>query len=642
MMLKSLFQTGYIGKLKLQNRIIMAPMGTMLGNIDSTVSDQICRYYEERARGGTGMITVEYGTVAPNAGVNPRLLGAYDDRFIPGLERLAKSIHRHDCRASLEINHSGRGISAEAAGGQPVGPSAIANPVIGVVPRALTTGEVEQMVEDYAEAARRAKEAGFDAVEFHGAHGYLIAQFLSTSSNKRTDKYGGDPRGRATIVLEIIARTKEKVGPDFPLLVRLSADEGIPYGITIDETLTVARLLQAAGVNCLDISAGTFETSWKLTIQTGHEPRGCLVPYAEKVKQVVSIPVSVAGRINDPVLANDIIKQGKSDFVSIGRGLIADPDFAEKSRNGKVQEVRKCTACMYCIDMVAGAQKSICCAVNATAGREGESALPKTTRRKKVLVVGGGPGGMEASRVARLHGHDVTLIEHEMVLGGQLNLASIAPGKGEIANTVSYFNALLPRLKVKIKTSKEPTIQYIKKMKPDAVVMATGSTTPLPNVEGIELPHVILARDAIKGKINIGQTVVVVGSGRIGCETALILASSGISVTLIGGWPGKLGGASMIISRSILVSDLRKVAESIEADSLIEKIVPEGVVVNRGGQIALIKADTVVLSPLAFPNNNLELGLRDIVPEVYIIGDAVEPRCIADATREGFEVGCHI
>ena len=362
-----LFEPGRIGSMTLRNRIIMPPMGTMQVN-DNVVSDRMCRYYEERARGGAALIIVEYGTVAPRPVGDSNMLGLHDDRFIPGLARLADSVHRHGAKIGIQINNSGRALAVGGAGSQPVGPSAIKSPTTGLIPRELSTGENEQLVEAYAEGVRRARDAGFDAVEFHGAHGYLICQFLSAYTNKRKDKYGGDVRGRSTFALEIIKRTREKAGADFPLIFRISAEEGVPEGLTIDQTVVIAKLLQDAGIDCIDVSAGTMETLWTMTMQTGDIPRGCLVPYAEQIKKAVTIPVSVAGRINEPDLANEIIEKGRSDFVSIGRGMIADPEFANKAREGRPEAIRQCIACMYCTDMTGGHREPIARSVNAVAG----------------------------------------------------------------------------------------------------------------------------------------------------------------------------------------------------------------------------------------------------------------------------------
>lgn len=635
-MINKLFLPGKIGSMELRNRIIMPPMGTMQVNDDSTVSDQMCRYYAARSKGSAGLIIVEYGTVAPRPEGDSSLLGLYNDRFIPGLSKLVNAVHQHGAKIAIEINNSGRALAYGGVGSQPVSPSAIVSPTTGLVPRELSTEEAEQLVEAYAEGVRRARDAGFDAVEFHGAHGYLICQFLSAHNNKRTDKYGGDIYGRATFAIEIVKRSREKVGRDFPLIFRISADEGVDEGLTIDQTKIISKLLEEAGINCIDVSAGTMETLWTLTMQTGDIPAGCLVPYAQQIKQAVEIPVSVVGRINDPAVAIDIIETGKSDFVSIGRGLIADPEFPVKALNGRANEIRKCIACMYCTDMTGGYRKHIACSVNPVAGRESELMILSAMKKKKVLVVGGGPAGMEAARVAALRGHKVTLWEEESELGGQLLLAAVPRGKQEFLNAINYYRSQFNLLKVNAVLGKKVTAQAVKRFKPDVVILATGSFTVLPEVEGAYLMHVVLARDIMAKKSSTGKRVVVAGSGRIGCETAVTLAEEGKEVVIIGGWPGELGGSTLPVSRGILLTKLRKHVVGIEPDFMIEKITAKGVVANKEGCSKLIEADTVVLSPASMCNRMLLDELKSVVSELYVIGDAEKIGCIGEATLAGF------
>jgi 2,4-dienoyl-CoA reductase-like NADH-dependent reductase (Old Yellow Enzyme family)/thioredoxin reductase len=640
--LTSLFKPGTIGTMQLRNRIIMAPMATLFANDDGSVSERLCRYYEERAKGGVGLIIVETTAVSREGKGHARMLGVHSDELIPGLRRLVESTHRHGVPIVLQIYHAGRQTTAEAAGGQPVAPSAIACPIMKVIPRELTTEEVERLVDAYAEGARRAKEAGFDAVEIHGAHGYLICQFLSAHSNKRTDKYGGDLEGRMRFALNIVARAKEKVGADFPMLFRVSAQEYVPDGLTLDQTRILAQRLQDAGIHCLDISAGNYE-AMRMMIQPGSLPRGCLVPLAEEIKKVVNMPVTVAGRISDPVLANDIIQQGKADFVSLGRPLLADPELPNKAKEGRLEDIRMCTACYHCFDTEVGSAQPLTCAINATVGKEGEAIPLSAPRRKKVVVVGGGPAGMEVARVAALRGHTVILYEQEQALGGQLIMASIPPGKAELATTIRFLSVQLSKLGVEVRLGQKATLESIAQMKPDVVVVATGSSTVLPNIEGAGLPHVAMARDVIIGKTEVGQKVVVAGGGRVGCETALLLASRGKDVTLVRmTGQGRLAGDTGVFSRRLLLTDLRQAPIAVEADSHVERITEEGVIIGKNGQLTQVKADSVVLSPMPSPDRQLAEQLKDAVPELYTIGDAAEPHGIADAIHEGFRVGCKL
>ncbi|MBM4454489.1 MAG: FAD-binding protein [Chloroflexi bacterium] len=638
MTLTKLFEPGKIGGMQLRNRIIMAPMGTLLANKDGTVSERLCRYYEERAKGGVALIIIEITAVAREGRVDSREIGIYDDKFLPGLKQLVDCCHRHGAKVAVQLHHAGRQTIPEVAGGQPVAPSSIPSPAVGVMPRELTTAETQGLVEAYGQSAKRAREVGFDAVEVHGAHGYLVCQFLSAYSNKRTDKYGGSLENRARFPQEIVARIKELAGADYPLLFRISAKEGVPDGLKLEETRIIAQRLEQSGVHCLDISAGNYDAG-QLIIQPGWLPRGCLVPLAEAIKKEVTIPVSVAGRLNDPVLANQIIEQGKTDFVSLGRPLLADPELPRKAMEGRLEDLRMCTACCHCIDWVMGNARPITCAINATTGREEETLMKPAQKPKKVLVIGAGPGGMEAARVAGLRGHKVTLMDKEQKLGGQLNIAAIPPGKDELATITRFMEIQLAKPGVAVKLGQEATIDTVVKMKPDVVVVATGSSTMLPDISGADLPNVSLARDVISGKKTVGKKVVVVGGGRVGCETADLLASQGkesILVRMTG--RGPLAGDMGMMTSTMLLANLRRDGVIAKPNSRTEKITGEGVVVTEDGQSKLLQADSVVLSPAPVPDNVLAQQLKDVVPELHVIGDASKPRGIFEAIHEGYRI----
>ena len=638
-MLANLFAPGNIGTIQTRNRIIMAPMGTLFPHEDGTVSDRTCRYYEERARGGAGLIIVEIAAVSREGKGHARVMGIHGDEFIPGLRRLVETVHRHGVPIVQQIYHAGRQTTAAAAGGQPVAPSAIPCPLVKAMPRELTVAEIEGLIDAFAAGARRAKEAGFDGVELHGAHGYLLCQFLSPYSNQRTDAYGGSLEGRMRFPLDVVARVKETVGHDFPLLYRLSAEEDVPGGLTLDETRIFAKRLQDAGVHVLDVSAGNYGAVHTM-IQPGSSPRGCLAPLAAEIKKVVDIPVTVAGRMNDPVLADAVIREGKADFISLGRPLLADPEYPNKAKEGRFEDIRMCTACYHCFDMEFARAEPLHCAINASAGREAESELLAAPKAKRVIVIGGGPGGMEAARVAALRGHTVTLYEKEPDLGGQLLTASLPPGKNELATTIFFLQAQLVKAGVEVKRGHEADVEAIVAMKPDAVVLATGSSVAAPDIPGADTAKVVMARDVIAGRKEVGGKVVIVGGGRVGCETALLLAGQGKNVTLVRmAGRGRLAGDVGILSRRFLLRELRESPVTVEADSSVEAITPEGVVITKNGVSMPMEADTVVLSPAPSPDNRLAEELRGRVPELHVIGDAEAPRTVAAAIHEGFRVG---
>jgi len=638
-MLASLFAPGKIGTIQTRNRIIMAPMGTLFAHENGTVSERACRYYEERAKGGAGLIIVEIAAVSREGKGHDRVLGIHGDEFIPGLRRLVEAVHRHGVPIVQQIYHAGRQTTAAAAGGQPVAPSAIPCPLMKVVPRELTVAEIERLIDDFAAGVKRVREAGFDGVELHGAHGYLLCQFLSPYSNKRTDAYGGSLNNRMRFPLDIVARIKETAGPDFPLLYRLSAEEYVPGGLTLEETRVFAQRLQDAGVHGLDVSAGNYGAVHRM-IQPGSAPRGCLAPLAAEIRKVVDIPVTVAGRMSAPVLADAVIRDGKADFVSLGRPLLADPEYPDKAKEGRFGDIRMCTACYHCFDMEFGRAEPLHCAINASAGREAESILSQAPKAKRVIVIGGGPGGMEAARIAALRGHTVTLYEKEPDLGGQLLTASLPPGKGELATTITFLEAQLAKSGVEVKRGRQASVESVVAMKPDVVVLAAGSFVAPPDIPGADMARVVMARDVIAGRREVGGKVVIVGGGRVGCETALLLAQRGKEVTLVRmTGRGRLAGDVGILSRGFLLRELRESHVTIEADSCVEAITPEGVVIRKNGAFLTVEADTVILSPAPSPDNRLAAELRERVPELFVIGDADVPRTIAAAIHEGFRVG---
>jgi 2,4-dienoyl-CoA reductase-like NADH-dependent reductase (Old Yellow Enzyme family)/thioredoxin reductase len=562
----------------------------------------------------------------------------FDDTYLEGLSKLASIIHKYGVKAAIQLHHAGRQRPEQM--GQPVAPSAIACKFVKAQPRALTTEEADELVEKYAEGALRAKKAGFDAVEFHGAHGYLICQFLSGYTNKRTDKYGGSLKNRMRFALDIVKKTRQKVGPDFPVLFRISAKEFVPGGLDIDQTKVIARALQDAGVDCVDVSAGIYETG-QWSCQPGWLPRGCLVPFAEEIKKNVGVPVVVAGRIVDPRLAETVLAEGRADFIALGRPFLADPQILIKAKEGRYDDIRMCIACCNCMDSLMRG-KSIVCSINTELGRETTKLLPAKTP-KKVVVIGGGPGGMEAARVAALKGHKVTLYEKDKVLGGQLIPAAVPPGKDELQTTIRYLTSQLYKEGVDVQLGHAPTAREIIDLHPDVVIVATGSVTERPVIAGADLPHVLLARDVLAGYKPTGRRVVVVGGGRVGCETAELLAQKGKDVTLV-----RMSGKKRLAhelgpaSRGSFLQGLAASGVKIREWAIIGSIDKEGVIVNDSGVSAHIDADTVILSPAPTADNGIVSSLEGKLPEMLVIGDCFQPRTIMDAIHEGYDAAAGI
>ena len=636
--LDELFKPSKIGSMALANRVIMAPMYTQIADENGCVSDRLCAYYEERARGGMGLIIVENTAVTRGGESATREPAIFDDTYLDGLSKLAGVIHKYGVKAAIQLHHAGRQRPAHL--GQPVAPSPIACKFVKSQPRELKTEEADELVKQYAEGALRVKKAGFDAVEFHGAHGYLICQFLSAYTNKRTDKYGGSLENRMRFALDIVKKTRQKVGSRFPVLFRISAKEFVPEGLNLDQTKVIARALQDAGVDCVDVSAGNYETG-QWICQPGWMPRGCLVPFAEEIKKNVSVPVIVAGRMVDPRLANKVLQEGKVDFIALGRPFLTDPQILIKAKEGRYDDIRMCMACCNCMDSLLRGQP-ITCSINAELGHEGSKPLP-AKRPKKVVVIGGGPGGMEAARVAARRGHKVSLYEKDKALGGQLFPAAVPPGKEELKTTIQFLTSQIYKEGVDVKLGHAVTAREIIDLHPDAVIVATGSVTERPAISGADLPYVLLARDVLSGNVQTGQKVVVVGGGRVGCETAKLLAREGKDVTLV-----RMSGKNRLAhelgpaSRGSFLEGLSGSGVKIKATAVINSIDNEGVTVSESGVTAHIDADTVIISPAPTADNGIAGSLEGKVPEIYIIGDCVKPRAIIDAIHEGYAAGAGI
>jgi 2,4-dienoyl-CoA reductase-like NADH-dependent reductase (Old Yellow Enzyme family)/thioredoxin reductase len=618
----------------------MPAMSTNYGNVDGTVSDRARHYYAERARGGAGLIITETVCIAPGGKSTSKEPCIYSDDFIPGLRSLVDAVHAHGGKIAFQLHHAGRQTSTAIAGTQPVAPSAIPCPLMREMPRELTTEEVEELVEAFAQGARRAKVAGADAIELHGAHGYLICAFLSPLSNQRTDRYGGSLQGRMRFALEMLERIRTLAGADFPLFFRISAEEYLPGGLTLQETGVMATRLVEAGVHCLNVSAGTYGSFFQV-IQPASVPRGILVPLAEEIKKLVDVPVITVGRINDPRLAEQILEEGKADLVAFGRALIADPWLPKKAQEGTFEDIRMCTACFHCGDTLAREPWPMACSVNAAAGKEAESEIIPAAKPKRVLVVGGGPAGMEAARVAALRGHRVVLCEAEDRLGGQLLLATVPPHKGELNNILTFLCAQMTRLGVEVKLRQQFTLELVANLEPEAVVVATGSTPFRLDIPGIDGDNVAVAREVVAGRKEVGENVVIVGGGQIGCETAELLTELGKQVTVVEMLPQMVSDMG-IHSRRILLGRLRQLGIAMETKTQVLAITNTGVEVSRDDERCFLEADSVVLAAGAQPNRDVVRELEDKGFQLHLIGDGAEGRSVVDAIADGFRIGREI
>lgn len=634
-MIVKLFEPIRIGELFLHNRIVMPPMTTNLGNEDGTVSDKLINYYRRRAKSGVALIIVEATSIDPLGRGFRGGLGIWEDKFIDGLKKLSDAIKSEGARAGIQIFHSGRQTRSKIIGKQPVAPSPVPWRPAGEVPRELTDEEIEGLIEKFGDGARRAKEAGFDVVEIHGAHGYLICQFLSPSSNKRKDRWGGRVEDRVRFAIECIKNVRKKTG-NFPVIFRISADEFNEDGLKIEETVVIASILEENGIDAIHISGGCYESAWRI-IPPMFFPEGCYVPYAERIKKVVKIPVIVAGRIKRPSFAEEILKQNRADMVSMGRALICDPDVINKFKDGRVNEIRFCTGCNHCGDSMQ--DEGIRCAINPEVGREGEIEIRKAPSPRKVLIVGGGPAGLSAARTLRLRGHEVILYEKENELGGNLKLASIPPWKNEMREIIGYYEKEMERLGVDVRKGCEVNPSKILEDNPDVVVIATGSVAVIPDIKGINGKNVYPVEDVLKGKVDAGSDVVIIGGGSVGCETAVLLAREGKRVTVLEAMEKWGRDISNVFKFGFIIPEFIKHGVRILTGVKIEEIKEGEVVLRRNGKMEAIKMDSVIIAAGYQPNRGLYDELKVLHEEVHFIGDCREVGRVHNAIQDGFEVG---
>jgi 2,4-dienoyl-CoA reductase-like NADH-dependent reductase (Old Yellow Enzyme family)/thioredoxin reductase len=646
----NLFSPITLGSMKLNNRFVIPPMATNLANEDGTVSQGLIDYWVARAKGGWGLLILEFTAIDPLGKVGPCHPCLWSDKFIDGLKKLTGAVHKYGAKMAVQLSHTGRQTTQaiiDIPGVQPVSASPIPCPLDGEIPRELSLEEIYALIERFGDASVWAREAGFDAIEIHGAHGYLLAQFMSEYSNKRTDEFGGSLENRLRFPIEAIQNVRRKIGPSFPLLFRMSGEERVPGGRTVNESRVVAHLIEEAGVDGIDVSVGVAGSAQYIIASTAVPP-GFLLSVSQEIKQAVSVPVIAVGRINHPLLAEDAIKAGKADLIAWGRPSLADPELPNKVAAGQLDEICPCIYCSQgCLRTFPYPGKplpkwGVTCLLNPFCGREGELEISPVIKRKKIIVVGGGPGGLEAAWVAAARGHQVTLYEKRPALGGQFRIAAMPPFKQDITKAISYYIHMCEKHGVSFKLGTEATAEQIVTDHPDVVVIATGGNPLIPNIGGVNGRRIVTAWDILEGKAQAGNNVLVVGGGMVGCEVADFLGEHLHRVTMVEMLP-EIGLDIPLPVKYFLLQRLRDYDVHIEIETSVVEFLDDGAIVSKNSKTAHFRGfDTIVLALGTKSVNTLKEQLEKKVSELYLIGDALEPRKAIEAIEEGARVALKI
>lgn len=626
-MYSKLFESKKIGNLEIKNRFVVPAMDSHYTNEEHFFTDQALNYYGERAKGGFGLIFTEFMCVSEEGLAESTQAGIYDDKFIPMLTKLVNRVHENGAKIFAQIQHSGRqkgnDIPLQAVGASALVSNGKKEPV-----HELTIDEVQIIEQKFIDAALRAKKAGFDGVEVHGAHGYLLAQFLSKATNKRVDQYGGNITNRARIVCEIVEGIKNTCGKDYPVVVRTSGNEDFYGGNSIEDALTQAILFEQANADAIHISYGS-------AIESYYTKSGFNMDNIRKVKEAVNIPVIGVGRINDPTLALAMVKNGTADFVALGRQSICDPHFPNKVKEGRLDEIFTCTGCMqrclYTNMFEPGYGTS--CMINPFSGKEGLWNIEPTTTKKNILIVGAGPAGLQAAWILAKRGHQVTLYEKESIPGGQYRLACISSMKQDLAKTISTYTTLCKKYGVKMVFNQEVTNEFLNQQNADEIIIATGSLPVIPrSIPGIMQDNQVLANDVLSSKAIIqNQKVLVLGAGLVGVETAEMLAEQNNQVSVVD-MLDKAAPLAPSKPRSMLLKHCEQLGIQFILESKVVEILKDGIVYERNqSQTTLQGFDKIVLAFGSRANQTLQIDNAHFIGDASLAGDA--KKAIFEATQ---------
>ena len=636
--MEHLFTSYRLKHLVFKNRIVMPPLASFLLENNGRISDQTIEHYRRRAAGGPAMVIMEACSVSDDGVVSSHQARISHDSFLDGFSKIAQAIKSEGSIPAIQIHHGGRQIPPRVIKKKPLAPSPLPCPAIRAEVEPMTVGQIQDMVQNFVIAADRARKAGFELIEIHGAHGYLINQFLSRFSNIREDEYGGDIHGRARFAREVVEGVRGCLGEDFPLSFKISAQEFVPNGLTVEESVEILRIMIEAGIDAIQVSAGNDATPEWIS-QPMFMEKACLVDSAARIKQALGIPVMTVGRINSPFIADDIIAKGKADLVCIGRGLLADPDMPLKAQAGRFDEIRRCIACNTCMESIFKLGR-IECLVNPTLGKEKEMAIVPAARPRRIMVVGGGPAGMNAAWVASKRGHQVDLFEARSELGGKLIPGSRPGYKNELKSLIRFQRNQINNNGVKCHLGREVTPAVVREYEPDVVIIATGAQPLIPDVEGIDQDIVVTFEEVLTTDQCPAQKTIVIGGGHTGCEIALHLAERGGRVTIVEMMP-QIGKLLEAMTRKVMLAKLRENKVDLLPEHRLIRVSDDGVWVEStaDGNERFLPAEKVVIAMGAQPNTRLYDQIKDAGLEIHQIGDCLEPRNAKAAIHEAARIG---
>jgi 2,4-dienoyl-CoA reductase-like NADH-dependent reductase (Old Yellow Enzyme family)/thioredoxin reductase len=635
--MKHLFTPFQIKYLTLKNRIVLPPLASFLIEKGGAITDRAVEHYRRRAAGGPAMVIMEACAVSPEGVVSENQARIDSDRLLKGLSRIAEAIRAEGAVPAIQIHHAGRQTSAKVIKRLPLAPSPLPCPAIRGDVAPLSVEQIQELVNKFADAAVRSREAGFELLEIHGAHGYLINQFLSRYSNIRKDGYGGDIAGRTRFAIDIIAEIRNRLGSSFPISFKISAQEFVPEGLTVEESIDILKLLVTAGIDAVQVSAGNDSTpEW--ICQPMFMQKACLAESAASVKKALQIPVMTVGRINDPWTADNIIAKGMADLVCIGRGLMADPEMPIKAQEGRFDEIRTCIACNTCMQSIYRKGR-LECLVNPALGREQEMQILPATQPKKVMVVGAGPGGLNAAWVAAKRGHEVHLYEKQSYLGGQLVPGSKTAYKREMQSLINFQKRQVELNGVICHMGQVVTAETVQEENPDVVILATGSRPVLPPVEGIDEASVVTFDVVLNGDVQENKTTVIIGGGSTGCEVAYHLSEMGSPVTIVELMP-KIGGDIEAVTKKLLVRKLKENNVRILTEHRLLRVGKNSLVIaGPDGSEKVIEAQRVVVAIGIRQDDTIHQQIKSLGYETHVIGDCLEPRTAKSAIYEGAKLG---